>query len=163
MTRRSALVTLAIGLLTLFAAAVPRDGLTQSALASFAQDELVIEGADGRRHSFQVELALEPRQQSQGLMYRKRMAADAGMLFIYQPTRPVAMWMQNTYIPLDMIFIQADGEISKIVQRTVPLSQETISSDRPVRAVLEVNGGTAARLELKPGDRVVHALIGGAP
>ncbi len=162
MTRR---VTIAIALLALLGAAwpLPRDGLAQGALASFDQDELVIEGAGGREHRFQIELALEPQQQSQGLMYRKRMAADAGMLFVYQPVRPVSMWMQNTYIPLDMIFIQADGEISKIVERTVPLSRTTISSDRPVRAVLELNGGTAARLDLKPGDRVVHALIGGAP
>ncbi|MEM7224644.1 MAG: DUF192 domain-containing protein [Pseudomonadota bacterium] len=158
MTRR---VILLIGLLALFAD--PRGAWAQGALASFERDELVIERADGGSHRFDIELALEPQQQAQGLMYRRKMAPEAGMLFIYEPVRQVAMWMQNTYIPLDMIFIQADGQIVKIVERTVPLSQETISSDRPVRAVLEVNGGTAARLDLKPGDRVVHALIGGAP
>ena len=160
MKRRSAVGVLALLALTWVAIG---EAAGQSALVQFQRDTLVIETSDGTAHSFEVELAVEPEQQAQGLMYRRRMAADAGMLFVYDPVRPVSMWMHNTYIPLDMLFVQANGKISKIVERTVPLSQATITSDRPVRAVLELNGGTAARLDLKPGDRVVHALIGPTP
>lgn len=124
--------------------------------AGFERDELVIETAGGARHGFRIELALSPDQQQQGLMFRRELAADAGMLFIYRPRQMVSMWMRNTMIPLDMLFIAEDGVIVKVVERTVPLSLATISSDRPVRAVLEVNGGTAARLRLAPGDRVLH-------
>lgn len=154
---------LILTLLAFVLATWPGRGQAQGSLVEFERDQLVIERSDGEILRFEVELALEPDQQAQGLMFRRRMAADAGMLFVYDETRPVSMWMHNTWIPLDMIFIQADGTIAKIVERTVPLSQRAISSDVPVRAVLEVNGGTAARLDLKPGDRVKHALIGPAP
>lgn len=151
---RGFLVLLALGLLW------PAAARAQSSLATFERDHLVIETAEGARHEFRIELALAPEQQAQGLMYRRKLPADAGMLFVYQPARRISMWMANTYIPLDMLFVQADGVISKIVERTVPQSRASISSDRSVSAVLELNSGTAARLGLKPGDRVVHALIG---
>jgi hypothetical protein len=128
----------------------------QSALANFERGELEIETGDGTRHVFQIELATTPEQKSQGLMFRRSLAPDGGMLFIYPSVRTISMWMRNTLIPLDMVFIAADGRIVKVAQRTVPMSLATISSGGPAKAVLEVNGGTAARLGLKPGDRVVH-------
>ena len=128
----------------------------QSALANFERGELEIETGDGTRHVFQIELATTPEQKSQGLMFRRSLAPDGGMLFIYPSVRTITMWMRNTLIPLDMVFIAADGRIVKVAQRTVPMSLATISSDGPAKAVLEVNGGTAARLGLKPGDRVLH-------
>jgi len=128
----------------------------QQGLASFERDSLILRTAEGAEEAFDVELALSPQQQAQGLMYRRSLAADAGMLFVYRPARPVAMWMKNTLIPLDMLFIAEDGVIVKVVERTVPLSLTTISADRTVRGVLELNGGTADRLGIRPGDRVIH-------
>jgi len=92
-------------------------------------------------------------------MYRRKMAADAGMLFVYPSDAPVSMWMKNTFIPLDMFFIGSDGRITHIAERTVPQSTELIGSYGPVRGVLELNGGTASRLGIKPGDRVIHRLF----
>ena len=152
--RRSAI--LGLGACLAFAAA---PALAQRGLAKFARGSLEIrDGA--RRHRFSVEVARTPREQSQGLMFRRRMAADAGMLFVYDPPRPVSMWMRNTYIPLDMIFIAPDGRISRVVERTVPLSEENIPSGSPVRAVLELNAGTAARLGIKPGATVLAPALG---
>ena len=128
----------------------------QQGLASFERDKLVLRLADGSERPFEVELAVSPDQQAQGLMYRQSLAAEAGMLFLYRPARRVSMWMRNTVIPLDMLFIAEDGVIVKIVERTVPYSLTTISSDGRVRGVLEVNGGTARRLGIRPGDRIVH-------
>ena len=96
-------------------------------LAIFPTAQLTIKAASGR-HDFSVEIARTGRQQTQGLMYRRRMAADAGMLFVYRRVGPVSMWMRNTYIPLDVLFIRADGKIAYIAQRTVPQSLKTISS-----------------------------------
>ncbi len=144
------------GLALLFLAFTPQVSLASSGLATFNKSEFVIETRAGIRHDFTVEMATTPKQQAQGLMFRRDMAADAGMLFIYRPVRVVSMWMRNTVIPLDMLFIGEDGRIEKIVERTVPMSLSTITSDRPVRAVLELNSGTAARLGVEPGDRVLH-------
>ena len=131
-------------------------------LARFTREALIIKS--GRKtHEFSVELALNGRQQKQGLMFRRRMAADAGMLFVYRREEPIAMWMKNTFIPLDVLFIARNGEITRIAQRTVPMSEEIISSGGPVVAVLELNAGTASRLGLKPGDRVISKSLGTAP
>ena len=124
--------------------------------------ELTIEGAAGR-HRFQVELATTPEQRMQGLMFREALAPDAGMLFVYAGERPVGMWMKNTLIPLDMLFIDGAGRIVNIAERTVPGSLETIPSAGPVKGVLELNGGTAARLGIMPGDRVVHPMFQAGP
>jgi uncharacterized membrane protein (UPF0127 family) len=120
---------------------------------------LEIKTASGT-HRFSVELARTPDQQMQGLMYRRKLDPNAGMLFIYQEPVTARYWMKNTYIPLDMIFIAPDGRIASIAERTVPLSLATISSDGPVIAVLELNGGTVSRLGIKVGDRVVQAALG---
>lgn len=128
-------------------------------LVTFETSELVIETRDGKRHDFRVELALSPRQRAQGLMYRPKLAPDAGMLFDYGRETPIAMWMKNTIVPLDMLFIGADGVIKNIAQRTVPGSLAAIPSAGFVRAVLELNAGTTARLGIKPGDRVLHRIF----
>ncbi len=122
------------------------------------QSELFIESASGR-HRFLVELALTPEQMSRGLMFRTQMAADAGMLFDFRREEPVAFWMRNTILPLDMLFIDRAGRIANIAERTVPFSEATVPSQVPVRAVLQLNAGTAQRLGLRVGDRVTHAIF----
>ena len=123
---------------------------------------LAIVTVDGKTHPFKVEVVAEPEERAVGLMFRRSLAADGGMLFDFGRTEPVAMWMKNTLIPLDMLFIANDGSVVNIAQRTVPGSLATIPSAKPVRFVLEVAGGTAARLGIKPGDKVVHPLFGNA-
>lgn len=107
-------------------------------------------------HDLQVEIARTPQQQALGLMYRTELAPDHGMLFIHDRARVVTMWMKNTYIPLDMVFINADGTVHHIARRTEPHSEAMISSNGPVKAVLEIGGGEADRYGLKPGDVVKH-------
>ncbi len=160
MTRRlfPVLILALAAVLTLPGAGEPASA--QIKLQRFARDVLAIETADGRRHRLEVELALTGRQQAQGLMYRRSLAEDGGMLFLYSGAGTVSMWMKNTPIPLDMLFIAADGRIVDIVERTVPYSLETVSSRVPASAVLEVNGGTVTRLGIQPGDRVLHRAFG---
>jgi len=122
---------------------------------TFEKDSLSIETGAGS-HAFQVEIAETPNQRAQGLMYRRQMAADAGMLFLFGGEEERAMWMKNTFIPLDMLFIEKSGRILRIEQRTVPHSLRAIVSGGPVFAVLELNAGTASRLSIRPGDRVVY-------
>jgi uncharacterized membrane protein (UPF0127 family) len=120
---------------------------------------LNIETADGRSLPFTIELAQTPEELERGLMNRASMPADAGMLFNFALDRPVAMWMKNTVIPLDIVFILGDGTIAGIAQRAVPMSLAIIPSPGPVRAVLELNGGTADRLGIKIGDKVGYPLF----
>ena len=111
------------------------------------------------RHTFQVEVARNDADRAQGLMFRRNLAPDRGMLFDFGRVQPISMWMQNTYIPLDMIFIRADGTIARVAENAEPLSTRAIPSGEPVLAVLEVPGGTAARIGFKPGARVEHPLF----
>lgn len=122
---------------------------------AFARSELWIETADGR-HRFDIEVAETDRQMARGLMFRTELADDAGMLFDYRVLRPIAMWMKNTLIPLDMLFVADDGTILRIEAWTTPLSLATISSGGPARAVIELKGGISERLGIRPGDRVAH-------
>lgn len=132
----------------------------QPALAAgMSTSFLVIKGSDGTEHRFTVELANTPEQRERGLMYRKNLAPNAGMLFDFEESQVVAFWMRNTLIPLDMLFIDSVGRIVRIAERTVPLSETPISSGESVRAVLELNGGTAARLRIKVGDVVIHPIF----
>ena len=156
MARRRA-ITAGLAACLAFAAAPSWAGRS---LARFARSNLAIR-VGGTLHSFSIEVARTPREQAQGLMFRRRLAADAGMLFVYDPPRPVSMWMRNTYVPLDMVFIAPSGRISHIVERTVPLSTQPIPSRGTVRAVLELNAGTAARLGIRPGNLVVTPALGG--
>jgi uncharacterized membrane protein (UPF0127 family) len=127
---------------------------------SFDHDRLAIEGAAGR-FEFQVEVASTPDQRAYGLMFRESLDDDRGMLFDFGRPQPVAMWMRNTYIPLDMLFIRANGQIGRIVPHAQPLSDRTLESGEPVRAVLELRGGVTAELGIEPGDRIVHRLFEG--
>lgn len=111
------------------------------------------------RHAFQVEVMRTPDQRARGLMHRQFMPADRGMLFDFKQVEPVAMWMQNTYISLDMLFIRADGTVARIAERAEPLSTRTIPSGEPVLSVLEINAGIAEKLGIKPGDKVEHPLF----
>ena len=113
----------------------------------------------GSRHAFQVEVMRDDASRAQGLMYRRSLAPDRGMLFDFGRVEPVSMWMKNTYIPLDMLFIRPDGTIARIAANTEPLSLQTIGSGEPVLGVLEVAAGTAARLGIKPGDRIEHPVF----
>ena len=124
-------------------------------LQTFEKNRLAIKSKTGR-HEFLVEIARRPKQQAQGLMFRRKMAADAGMLFLYRYAEPASMWMKNTFIPLDMLYIDGTGGVVGFHQRAVPQSLEVITSKQPVRAVLEVNAGTVARLQIAVGDKVFH-------
>lgn len=121
-------------------------------------EPLAIASGSGR-HAFEVEVMRTEAQRSRGLMYRKSMAADHGMLFNFDAPQPINMWMKNTYLPLDMVFIRSDGTIARIAPDTEPLSTKIISSNEPVLGVLELNAGTAAKLGIRPGDRVQHAMF----
>jgi uncharacterized membrane protein (UPF0127 family) len=128
---------------------------------NFPRSKLELVSVAGQRHSFDVELASTPEQLSQGLMFRRNLAANAGMLFDFGQIRPVSMWMRNTLIPLDMLFIDDRGQVVAVVQRTVPMSEEPLGPTTPVRAVLELNGGTASRLGIGPGTTVRHPIFKG--
>ncbi len=123
---------------------------------------LAIERADGETVHYRVEIADEAESRSAGLMHRDDLPAGNGMLFDYREPRSVQMWMKNTHIPLDMLFIDAGGYIVHIVEHTRPLSREIIDSTQPVRAVLEVNAGSSARHGLRVGDRVRHRIFSNA-
>ena len=123
-----------------------------------SESELFVLSATGK-HKIQVEIAKTPREQKIGLMYRTKLDQNAGMLFDYEILTKIQMWMKNTFIPLDMIFINKQGIIKSFYERTVTKSLEIISSQGPVRAVLEVNAGTISRLKIKVGDRIDHNIF----
>jgi uncharacterized membrane protein (UPF0127 family) len=152
-TRRALLpplVVIAAGLISLAA---------EAQLQHFTISELTIVGATGP-HRFTVEVAETPAQMEQGLMFRRQLAENVGMLFDYKQPTMATMWMRNTLIPLDMLFVDAQGRIVNIRERAVPQSDDVIASAAPVRAVIELNGGTAARLGIVPGDKVQHPIFG---
>jgi len=121
----------------------------------FNSGSLVIEASGTACYEFDVYLALTPEQQRRGLMHVKRLPEFTGMLFVYRSENLRSMWMKNTFIPLDMLFIRGDGTISSIAEMTEPLSLQTISSDEPVTYVLELNGGVTAELGIDT-DSVVY-------
>ncbi len=110
-------------------------------------------------HVFAVEFAVTNEERARGLMHRRELPEGRGMLFDFNPEQEVSMWMRNTYVSLDMIFIRADGRILRIAENTEPLSERTINSGGRVRGVLEVVAGTAKKLGIAPGDRVAHPLF----
>jgi uncharacterized protein len=123
-----------------------------------ASERLQIITASGT-HEFQVEIANDDASRERGLMYRRYMPADRGMLFEFEREAPVSFWMKNTYIPLDMIFISRGGVVTNVVANAEPLSERVIPSGPPCAAVLELNGGAAAAIGLKIGDRVRHPFF----
>ena len=135
--------------------------LWTGAAAAQQRVPLTVETAAGVRHAFQVEIAATDPERNQGLMFRRELAPDHGMLFVFARTTRIAMWMKNTPLPLDMLFIADDGRIVDIHERAVPFSLDTIAAKRRARYVLEVNGGTVDRLGLAVGDKVSGAGVGG--
>lgn len=127
----------------------------------FERSTLAIRTSGGEVR-FAVELASTPDQLSRGLMFRDSLPPFTGMLFDFGPPRPVSMWMMNTKIPLDMLFIAADGTITRIAANTEPFSTRTIESGGLTKGVLEIAGGSSRMIGIKPGDRVLHRIFGTA-
>ena len=124
---------------------------------TFDKEPLIIQTASGKQLNFTVEIADTNEQRQRGLMYRKEMAEDAGMIFDFGVSRRVQMWMENTILPLDMLFVDSTGTIRNIKQNAVPYSQDIIDSITDVKYVIELNAGITAKLGIKPGDRVISA------
>ncbi|KAA5607651.1 DUF192 domain-containing protein [Roseospira marina] len=162
LSRRALLTGAGVGIVGLAVAAQPWPAQAQEPVA-FETDRLAIVTHDGRRYPFTVEVARTPKQRARGLMYRRDMAADHGMLFDYRGVGSRAMWMKNTYIPLDILFLERDGRVWSIAADTTPLSERTIMADGPIRAALEVKAGTCRLLGIEVGDDVRHPLFGDPP
>jgi uncharacterized membrane protein (UPF0127 family) len=156
------MLRLLLVLLLLPFAAAAQPGVNQPQ-PRLAEEALAIVTRDGTRHAFRVEMAIDPQQQMVGLMFREQVGPEEGMLFDWGAPRESAMWMRNTLVPLDMLFITADGRVHRIAERTVPHSLASIESRGPVRATLELAGGTAERLGIRVGDRVHQRIFGNAP
>jgi uncharacterized membrane protein (UPF0127 family) len=139
------------------ALAIAAAAIAKPALAD-ALESLSISTQTGD-HAFSVEIAASPEARERGLMYRRFMPADRGMLFEFERDAPVAFWMKNTYIPLDLVFIARNGKVTRIVDRAEPFSETTIPSGGPCAAVLELNGGVAAQIGLRTGDAVRHPFF----
>ncbi len=131
-------------------------GGAQAAQAKLETVEVVTSRGRAR---FQVEIAATQAEQARGLMFRKALAPDRGMLFTYKRPQPAAYWMKNTLIPLDIIFIQPDGRILSIVRNARPHDETPLPSGGLVLGVLEIAGGRAAQLGILPGDRVLHRIF----
>lgn len=162
MNRRSLLALLLAAPLALPAAA-SRAQEPKGPQPTLPKEKLVIVTRDGAKHAFDVEMATTPDQQTTGLMFRKDVPPDSGMLFDWGAARPSSMWMKNTLVPLDMVFINADGTIRSIAENTVPHSLAPIDSRGPVRATLELAAGTTAKLNIRVGDVVHQRIFGNAP
>ncbi len=129
-------------------------------LASGAKDtDIVILQTQSGEVEIAVELAATPESRAKGLMFRRHLGKYNGMLFLYDFDHEVQMWMKNTILPLDMIFIRRDGVVHRIEHHTQPFSEQIISSHGPVRAVLELNAGSAAAFNLQPGDKIRHPFF----
>jgi uncharacterized membrane protein (UPF0127 family) len=150
-------ISILFAALALLVAPVPAPA--QTGPQSLPTSDLEIAGKSGV-HSFAVEMAITPDQQATGLMFRKSLPEGRGMLFDFKEDREISMWMKNTYVPLDMIFIRRDGVVHSIAENTTPESLKPIYSRGPARAVLEVVAGTVRRLGIAPGDRVLHPMFG---
>ncbi|WP_406853536.1 DUF192 domain-containing protein [Alsobacter sp. KACC 23698] len=153
----SRILSVAIVCLAFGCVLAPRPAQAEPAL-----ETLVILTQQGPR-TFEVEVMRTDEERAKGLMFRRYLPADRGMLFDFKETQPVMMWMKDTFIPLDMVFIRKDGTIARVAADTEPHSTRTISSGEPVFGVLEINAGMAAKLGVRPGDKVQHALFGSKP
>ena len=132
--------------------------LSPLAEAKFRKDVLHIKTSSGE-HKIEIEIAESSEDQSMGLMYRTSVPPGTGMLFPYETSREITMWMRNTYVSLDMVFIKADGVVHRVEHGTEPLSERIIPSKGPAKAVLELVAGDAKRLGIKAGDLVQHAVF----
>ena len=154
--------------LLVFAASPGRPSLAQQQptlepLSAFPKSLVEIRTRGGNVHPISVWIADQPSRQEQGLMFVSRLPDHQGMLFVYPRPRQISMWMKNTLIPLDMLFIRADGSIAYIAARTTPQALDIISSPEPVRAVLEIAGGLAEELKIGVGDRVYADALSASP
>ena len=154
---RAALALVLVTTLATFLVFCP--GASTFAQADMQRETLKFVTATGT-HDFKIEVANTMQEKSRGLMFRRNMDDDAGMLFPYEPAQEITMWMKNTYISLDMVFIRADGIVHRIATATEPFSEAVIASKGDARAVLELKAGIAAKIGLKTGDRVLHPLFG---
>jgi uncharacterized protein len=123
---------------------------------AFSRSTLKIATPDAQLHKIDVWIADNDARRQRGLMFVEHMADDAGMLFIYPQPQPISMWMKNTHLSLDMLFVSANGRVDSIAENTKPMSTDTISSKSNVLAVIELKAGTAARLKIRPGAQVIH-------
>ena len=128
------------------------------ARAQEGTEGLVVVTATGPHH-FSVEVMRTDAGREKGLMFRKNLPKDRGMLFDFKTEQPVMMWMKNTFLPLDMVFISRSGKVVNVAENAEPLSEAIIASDGPVFAVLEVNAGQARQIGVKPGDEVRHPMF----
>ncbi|HVF18342.1 MAG TPA: DUF192 domain-containing protein [Steroidobacteraceae bacterium] len=129
----------------------------------FPRSTMQIATPDARLHNFKIWIADNDQRRARGLMFVKHIGEDEGMLFIYPQAMRASMWMKNTFIPLDMLFVAADGKVMQVVANTEPQSLKTIESDSDVIAVIELKGGTASKLHIAKGARVMHAAFTGQP
>jgi uncharacterized membrane protein (UPF0127 family) len=129
----------------------------------FPKSHVEILRADGTNAAFKMEIATTPEQQEHGLMFRKHLKPDAGMLFLWPHAQHVSMWMKDTLIPLDMLFLADDGKIIKIAANAVPEDLTPLSSDTDARAVIEIGGGEAAKQNIKVDDKVLYAAFVAKP
>ncbi|HPI63127.1 MAG TPA: DUF192 domain-containing protein [Alphaproteobacteria bacterium] len=149
------------GLVTLFILSVlgifyPQIGYTQ---ITFNKELLIIKSGDGKEQTLTVEIAATPQQRQQGLMFRRAMPVDQGMLFLFETPQVIGMWMRNTYLSLDMLFIDQQGKIVGISKRVIPQSDNLIVSPKLVIAVLEINGGVSDKLNIQVGDQLIHSFF----
>jgi uncharacterized protein len=122
----------------------------------FSRSTLKIATQDAQLHQIDVWIADNDARRTRGLMFVEHLADDAGMLFIYPQPQPISMWMKNTHLSLDMLFVSADGRVHSVVENTKPMSTDTISSNGVVLAVIELKAGAAARMKIRPGAQVIH-------
>lgn len=149
-----ALRTLVLALACLLGASGRAEERAPESLAGFPKDSIKLESASGGTHAITVWIAESPAHREQGLMFVRSLAPDTGMLFIFPATQYVSMWMKNTYVALDMLFVDRTGLIVNIAENARPLTLDTINSAAPVLAVLELPAGTVKRFGLRPGDRL---------
>ncbi len=150
------------------AAATPAAGAAAAVpgmepLSAFPRSLLAIRTAGGSVLNFKIWTADTPARREQGLMFQRQLDEHAGMLFLFTPDRPIAMWMKNTYLSLDLLFVGRDGRITYIARQAKPMSEDIIAPPGPVHAVLELNGGAADRFGIREGDRVVHPAFAQRP
>jgi uncharacterized protein len=152
------LAVLGLGCVPACAMQPPTAAFQPAQLRGFPRSVLTIERRNGR-DTFQVWLAETSTQQQQGLMWIRELPADYGMLFVLGETRPMNMWMKNTYVSLDMLFVDATGRITHIAPRATPHSEALISSGGNVAGVLEIAGGETQRRGIAVGDRILHSAL----
>jgi uncharacterized membrane protein (UPF0127 family) len=161
--RRSRFLVLSLALGAVALTPCARSALVPRAHAQAAAQQVGLESLEIATKSgvqrLSVEVMRTEAEREKGLMFRRFMPADRGMLFDFKSEQSVMMWMKNTYIPLDMVFIRRDGTVSHVAENAEPLSERIIPSDGPAYAVLEVNAGLARQLGIAPGDKVRHSLF----